>query len=190
MIKHPRAFATLVTLVFVGVVWIGHDKYFGLSLKLDLDVVALATLAVGVIIAFSLQNYVQAKASDERVEKDFLIGNLRELVGTLRTIREHATEIIESGAVKPSQRKVILSLFRRCANDLLIIETALEMSKCKGLKVHCTAVQTALFGYKGSVTDSGFSTQGYKAQTLGFQERMFSKLTAEIHQLLFRINTY
>lgn len=185
--KHPFMVGSLIVVVFCLIFVGAWSGWLGFCLNREIDPVSLATLGVTIFIAFFLQYYFAAKASDDRAEKDILIDSLRDALTTLRLCRDAVIACHESGKITKINERSILSLFRRLANALDNVETALAMSQRSALGAGCSEVQDAFFGYKGAATGGKFP-KPYDRHDYGYQEQAYRKLSEKLHSLVFQIN--
>jgi hypothetical protein len=176
--------------VFVFIFWLVNAGYGNYSINHEIDAVSLATLCVNIIIAFILQYYFFARASDDRAEKDILIENLQDVLKTLRACRD---EIIACRATKnqkitvDSQRKIFVAL-RNLSNGLDNLETAVEMSGCSALTKEFEVIQTKFFDYRKAATEQ--FPDAYERSDITYQEKTHRELNKELLSLGFKVNRH
>jgi hypothetical protein len=115
---------------FAGVIGGMALGYFGrnifsASLKPTIDVVQVCNLIATLLIALILQHFIAGKRSNDRVEKDMLIGQARSVGATARDIREAIRRSMKEKSSHPEPH-VFLGQF------------SLLMEAAEGLKELCS----------------------------------------------------
>ena len=128
--KSTIIFAICILGLAGAVIWAAHEKYYGLSLNLEIKPAEILTLAISIVIVALLQFYVASAMTDLRAEKDLLIGNIRDALAALRACREALNACHDAGKISQSGAKQLISLFRRLSNSLDHIETSIAMCRC------------------------------------------------------------
>lgn len=190
MSRQPLFVAMVIFMALCGMFWAAHIGWYGLSIEHKLDGVNVATLAVNVFIAYFLQYYFISRAADNRSEKDILIDGLRDVLASVRQCRDTVLACQDAGKITPTSAKSIKLLFRKIANGMENVETAIEMSRCSGLKDECKEIQHALFSYKSAATGGNFPSKPYDAQAFSYQERTYRALSEKLHDLVFKVNQH
>ena len=190
MRKQPLIVAGVILAALCGVFWVTHFGWRGFSVDHVLNPVDLATLAVNIFIAYFLQYYFISRATDDRSEKDILIDGLRDVLAAVRQCRDTLMACYDAGKISPTHAKSIKLLFRKIANGLDSVETAVTMSRCRQLTRECKAIQDALFNYKSAATGGSFPSRPYDGQTISDQERTYRTLSQKLHELVFSINRH
>ncbi len=148
----------------------------------------LATLGVNIFIAFFLQYYFAARATDDRAEKDILIDNVRDVFNTLRSCRDEVAASHGIGKISKESQKKIIKLYRNLSNGLDNLQTAIEMSGCKQLGNECEGISEKFFKYKAAAT--GKFPHPYDPSDIGYQDQTYRALNKELHSLAFKVNQY
>jgi len=178
------AIAVLCCLVF----WSADTGLAGFSINHDIDPINLATLGVNIFIAFFLQYYFAARATDDRAEKDILIDNVRDVFNMLRSCRDEVNACHSVGKISRESQKKIIKLYRNLSNGLDNLQTAIEMSECKKLGRESEAIGERFYKYKAAAT--GKFPHPYDPSDIGYQDQTYRALNKELHSLAFRINQY
>lgn len=186
-----RAFWIGVVLfaLFGAVVLCAHFSFLGFYLNLEIKPVDLAILAVNLFIALFLSQYFLEKSSNLRAEKDLLISDLRDLLGTVKSSREILVACQDAVRMNKNDKKLILSTIRRIANGVSLVESALAMSQCSKL-LKGYDITDAYLEYKAAATGGTFPTKAYSQDQISDQERTYRKLVSRLHALLFAINRH
>jgi hypothetical protein len=189
-VRKPVVVAIVILLVLCAIFWGAHIGWHGFSLEHKLDPVLLVTLAVTIFIAYFLQYYFVSWATDARSEKDILIDGLRDVVSSARQCRDTLLSCHDAGKITATHAKLIKAHFRKIANGLDAVTTAVAMSSCATLADECKAIQDALFNYKSAATGGNFPSKPYDAHAFGYQELTYRRLAQKMHELVFKINRY
>ena len=156
MRAQPLVMAGAVCALLGMVFFAAHVGWHGFSIDHKLNPVLLATLAVNIFIAYFLQFYLAPRASDSRAEKDILIDGLRDVLASTRQCRDTLMLCHDAGKISAEHAKLVKTHFRKIANGLDHVSTALAMSQCAKLAEDCKAIQDALFNYKSAATGGNF----------------------------------
>jgi hypothetical protein len=143
-----RAAVVVVVALAATLVYGAATGWLGLSLKREIEILDVASLAVGVLIALVLQYYVAEKATDVRAEKDLLVDNARECLRQVRECRDAVTSVYGASAISTQAKSEILLAFRRAANELEQLTIGIRASRLKGLGEDCEHTRLDLTAYK------------------------------------------
>ncbi len=190
MKKQPLIVALVMIAMLGGVFLAAHNGLLGFSIEHKLNPVELATLAVSIFIAYFLQYYFISRAADDRSEKDILIDSLRDVLATVRDCRDTLIGCHDTKTISATHVKSIKLLFRKIANGLDNVETALGMSQCSALSEECKAIQDAFFNYKSAATGGSFPSHPYDSHAFTDQEKTYRALNQRLHALVFKINQH
>jgi hypothetical protein len=188
--KQPMAVAMIILALLCGAFWLTHIRWNGFSIDHTLNAVLMSTLAVNIFIAYYLQFYFASRATDSRSEKNILIDGLRDVLASTRQCRDTLMSCYDAGKISATHAKLIKLTFRKIANGLDTVTTAIAMSGWPALAEDCKGIQDALFIYKSAVTGGNFPTKPYDAQAFGYQEQTYRQLTQKLHELVFKINRH
>lgn len=97
-------------------------RLFAADLKPEVDVIDVVSIAVNVMLAILLTRVIEKRQSDDRVEKDLLIGTAKDVKGQGELIRLHVREYADSDA--PAEKPTV---FLRRMKKLL--EAAEDLSE-------------------------------------------------------------
>jgi hypothetical protein len=187
-VKALRIAGALVVL-FIVVVLGACSNIFGFYLNREIKPVDLAILGVNVFIALFLSQYIIDKAGNFRAEKDLMMSDIRDVLDELKTSRELLVACQDSARVNKIDKKAILLVFRRIANGISLVESALRTSQCSALVKGFDNITDAYVRYKGSATGGAFP-RPYTQDQISDQEREYRKLVEKLHALLFSINRH
>jgi hypothetical protein len=176
------AIAVLCVTVFV----LAANGYKNLSINHELDPIGLLTLGVNIFIAFFLQYYFAARATDDRAEKDILIDNVRDVFSILRSCRDEVMSCHGIAKISKDTQRKIIKLYRNLSNGLENLQTAIEMSGCRKLTKECEAVLEKFFKYKAAATNKF----PYDSSDISYQEQTYRTLMRELHSLAFKVNQH
>jgi hypothetical protein len=186
----PLFVAALILALLSGAFWLTHIGWRGFSVDHNLNPVLMATLAVNIFIAYFLQYYFASRVTDARSEKDILIDGLRDVLSSTRECRDTLMTCYDAGKITAAHARLIKAHFRKIANSLDTVTTAVSMSRCAELADNCKSIQTALFEYKSAATGGSFPAKPYDAHALGYQEQTYRQLSQKLHDLVFKINQH
>lgn len=190
MRKQPLAVAGVILLLFCAVFFAVHIGWHGFSVEHKLNPIDLATLGVNIFIAYFLQYYFISRATDDRSEKDILIDGLRDVLSSARQCRDTLMTCHDAGRISVTHAKAVKAHFRKIANGLYDVTTALAMSRCAVLAEDCKAIQDALFNYKSASTGGNFPSKPYDSHAFSYQEQTYRRLSQKMHELVFKINQH
>lgn len=181
---------TLVLLVYCLMLLVAVQKWFGLSIKKELDPVSLASLAMSLFIVFFIQYFFVGRASELRIEKDFLINNQKEALKAGRECRDAIDAAFDSGKIsQASQEKIKLSL-RELANTLEVFEESLRSSQCNRICGQFANTRKSYYKFKSTATGGSFPTTPYTMSTMVAVERDYRLLRRELQDWFFRVNGF
>jgi hypothetical protein len=83
----PYIVGAVMTVACLVVFYLADKGWQNFSINHELDPVNILTLGVNVFIAFAIQYYFAARATEDRAEKDILLDNLRDVFEMLRSCR-------------------------------------------------------------------------------------------------------
>jgi hypothetical protein len=190
MKRQPVVVAAVILVALCAVFWLAHIGWRGFSVEHKLDPVLVVTLAVTIYIAYFLEYHFVSWSTDSRSEKDILIDGLRDVVSSARQCRDTLMACHDAGKITTAHAKLIKAHFRKIANGLDAVTTALGMSSCAVLAEDCKAIQDALFNYKSAATGGNFPSKPYDSHALGYQELTYRQLSQKMHELVFKINRF
>lgn len=182
----PYIVGGAIVVVCVIVFVLAEIGWANFSINHELDPVNILTLGVNIFIAFFLQYYFAAKATDDRAEKDILLDNVRDVFNILRTCRDEVMACHGLGKVGKDSQKKIIKLYRNLSNALENLQTAIEMSGCEKLTRECETVRDNFFKYKAS----GTGKFPYDASDISYQDQTYRALMGELHSLAFKVNKH
>jgi hypothetical protein len=176
----------------VGLVLLAtYFGWHGFNLEHKIDPILLATLAVTAYIAYYLQYYFVSKVAADGSEKEILLDSLRDLISTLRSIRDALMTCHDAGGrVSATNAKSITRLLRQLSNGLESFESTIGMSHCATLQPECKPIRDAIYSYKSSATGGNFPTRPYDVNAVVDQERAFRTLSTKLHELVFKITRF
>jgi hypothetical protein len=185
----PYAVGAVMTLACVVVFVLADRGWQNFSINHELDPVNILTLGVNVFIAFAIQYYFAARATEDRAEKDILLDNLRDVFEMLRSCRDEVMGAYGTSkkVAKETERRII-KLYRNLANALDNLQTAVDMSGCKALVKEFDQIRKRFYEYKRAGT--GTLPRAYDADGIGYHDRTYRALNKELHSLTFKINKH
>lgn len=166
-----------------------HEKWFGLSLAHEVNVVDLLTLAVTVLIGFVLQDYFAAKATDSRAEKNILIDDLSRVIATLHDCRDAVLACHDERKISPANKRMIVHLLRQLSNGIETLESTLELTQCSAMTNKCRTLRDDYFRYKVA-TSGGAFPEPYSVADLNEQENAYRSFSKDLKSFVFQINAY
>jgi hypothetical protein len=185
----PYIVGAVMTLGCIVVFVLVDRGWQNFSINHELDPVNILTLGVNVFIAFAIQYYFAARATEDRAEKDILLDNLRDVFEMLRSCRDEVMGAYGTGKrVTRETEKKIIKLYRNLANALDNLQTALDMSGCKALVKEFDQISRRFYDYKRAGT--GALPRAYDADAIGYHDRTYRALNKELHALTFKINKH
>jgi hypothetical protein len=180
-----------VLLVLYGLaVTAAAQCWFGLSLKKELDPVSLASLSVTIFIAFFLQYFFASRATDLRVEKDFLIENQKEALKAAKACRAAVDSSFYARKITGQSKQQILFTIRELANCLDVLEEALHESHCRSLASDFLNAKNFYYQLKSAATGGSFPTQPYSTAVMDNVEKNYRGLRKKLQQLFFKVNRF
>lgn len=185
----PYIVGAVMALTCVVIFVLASNGWQNFSINHELDPVNILTLSVNVFIAFTIQYYFAARATDDRAEKDILLDNLRDVFEMLRSCRDEIMGAYgtRKKVTNDTERRII-KLYRNLANALDNLQTALDMSSCNALAKDYDQVSKRFYEYK--IAGTGTLPRAYAADDIGHHDRTYRALNKELHSLSFRINKH
>jgi hypothetical protein len=156
-------------------------------LNLEIKPLEVLNLAVTIGIFGLLQFFITNKITDLRSEKDLLIGNINDVLATLKACRDALSLLHGLPKITPKHTNEILQLFRRLSNGITHMEDALKMSQCRKLSVKMQDVWHSCDHYKYAATCAPFPVNPTSPSE---QDRAFRDLSSKLQSLAFDINKY
>jgi hypothetical protein len=184
----PYVVGAAMALGCVVVFFLADRGWQQFSINHELDPVNILTLGVNVFIAFAIQYYFAARATEDRAEKDILLDNLRDVFVMLRSCRDEVMGACTGKKVAKETERKIIKLYRNLSNALENLQTALDMSGCKALVKEFDQISKRFYEYKNAGT--GTLPRAYDAEGIGFHDRTYRALNKELHSLTFKINKH
>jgi hypothetical protein len=182
----PYIVGTGIAALCVAVFLLADNGYGNLSVNHELDPINLLTLGVNIFIAFFLQYYFAARATDDRAEKDILLDNMRDVFNMLRSCRDEVMACHGVAEISTQNQKKIIRLYRNLSNALENLQTAVEMSGCRKLVRECETARDKFHRYKRAATGKF----PYDASDISDQGQAYRALMGELHSLAFKINKH
>lgn len=179
--------AVVILALAAALIFAAHASYLGMTLNLEIKPLEVLNLAVTVGIAVLLQYFLTNKITDLRSEKDILIGNVEDVISTLRACRDALFGLYGRGKITPQDTHEILQLFRRLSNGITHVEDAITMSQCGKLSGEMKDIWHACDDYKSAATSSPFPV---KPTSPSDQDRAFRQLSSRLQSLAFKINKH
>src|ERR1700739_2496618 len=177
----------IILLLVIAILWAAHLCLFGLHLVLDVKPFEVITLGINISIAYLLQYYLANKTKDLRGEKDLLLGNLADVISTLRACRDALYECQDYERIPRAKKKSVLTLMKRLSNGIGHLAAALGLSHCKTLSPELAAIWNAFDRYRAASTSTPFPM---KSTSMSDQDRAFDVLSSRLQALLFKINKH
>ncbi|SRR6266704_196379 len=179
--------ALAILLVAIGVITAAHYCLWGMTLNLEIKPLEVLNLAVTIGIFGLLQFFITNKITDLRSEKDLLIGNINDVIATLKGCRDALSVLHGVPKITSKHTNQILQLFRRLSNGITHMEDALKMSQCNQLSEKLKDVWHACDHYKYAATCAPFPV---KPTSPTEQDRAFRDLSSKLQSLAFEINKH
>jgi hypothetical protein len=181
------AIAIVILILAATLIAADHFYIWGMTLNLEIKPLEVLNLVVTIGIFGLLQFFLTNKITDLRSEKDLLIGNINDVLSTLRACRDALSMLHSLGKITPKHTNEILQLFRRLSNGITHIQDALKMSQCHKLSENIDEVWHACDHYKHAATSAPFPI---KPTSPADQDRAFRDLSSKLQSLAFNINKY
>lgn len=153
----------------------------GVTLKSQLDPIAVVALAVTIFIAYFVQHYLGRKAVESRVEKDLLIQDLREAQAALRRVREGYRKA-------PEDRPELLAQLRQLVNQLSDAKASLNESRYRSLAANMNGLFESYLLMKKTLTSGPPPTTAPDPQTAQAMVARYADLNRQLQRLIFLIN--
>jgi hypothetical protein len=182
----PYIFGGAIVVACVVVFGLAEAGWSNLSINHELDPINILTLGVNIFIAFFLQYYFAARATDDRAEKDILLDNVRDVFNILRSCRDEVIVCHGLAKVGKESQKKIIRLYRNLSNGLENLQTAIEMSGCEKLTKECESVRDNFYKYKAAATGKF----PYDPSDISYQDQTYRALMRELHSLAFKVNKH
>jgi hypothetical protein len=183
-------FITVIILLGAAAcIFAAHQGVHGFSLDLKIKPYEVLNLTVTIIIAIFLQYHFAGKSRDSRVEKDIIIGDIKEVIKEVRSLRDTTMVHFDGKAISAPQKRKILGMLRHISNELLNVEFVMETSNCSDATESCRLLQSSLRSYKVAVTGGRFP-EGYSASDVSAQLKAYKELHRGLHAMLFAINKH
>jgi len=179
--------ALFILALAIGLIWAAHACYWGMTLNLEIKPLEVLNLAITIAIAILLQYFLTNKITDLRNEKDILIDDVTDVLGTLRACRDALSALHGRGKITPADTNQVLQLFRRLSNGITQMEDALRMSQCNKLSNEIAGIWHACDHYKYAATCAPFPVQPTPPSE---QDRGFRDLSSKLQSLAFKINKH
>ena len=158
----PYIVGGAIVVACVAVFSLAKAGWSNFSINHELDPIRILTLGVNIFIAFFLQYYFAARATDDRAEKDILLDNVRDVFNILRSCRDEVNLCRGLAKVGKESQKKIIRLYRNLSNVIENLQTAIEMSGCEKLTKDCETVRDNFYKYKAAATGNYTSTLGHQ----------------------------
>jgi|SRR6267142_2524238 len=180
----------LLALVYSLAIIAAKEKFFGLTLKSELDPVALGALCVSIFIAFFLQYFFASRAGDLRAEKNLLIEDQKEVLAFAKQCRNILDDCFYAGKIDSQSKQKILSSLRNIANSLEHLDGALRKSQCQELGADFQNIKASYYLFKQTATGGNFPTTPYTATMFVQQDKAYRNLRDHLQSLLFKTNRF
>jgi hypothetical protein len=180
----------LLALLYALIIIAASENLAGLSIKTEIDPVSLASLTVTIFIAFFLQYFFASRATDLRVEKDFIIQVQKEVVKAAKDSRDAVDASIGGVSITTQSKSKILLAFRDLANSLEALEEVLLESKCRSLATDFAATKTFYYQFKSTATAAPFPSKPYSPQMRRELDIRYRQLRKNLQVLFFKVNNF
>jgi hypothetical protein len=154
--------------------------------KNEVEVGDILNFFTAVVVAFILQNAIQKRVTNVRVEKDLLIARVNEVARALNDIHKlFMQRVVSTGSVNED---TMLIAAKDLSNQLYVLEQSLQKSQARMSHIDLAALKPLRLAYKECVVGDDFSPGPYKADTIILEERTYRKISLELISLTFEIN--
>jgi hypothetical protein len=157
-----------------------------LVFKNEVQVGDLLNLFSAILVALVLQNAIQRRVSNIRVEKDLLIARI---TATDTALNETHKLFMRRAEDVPSVTEAVMyAAFRDLSNQLHLLEQALAKSKTPMTSIDLNALKAARHEYRKRVLGDDFSRPLLPAAAINREQRTYRKFATELITVTFDVN--
>jgi hypothetical protein len=169
---------------------VGHFSraFLSLDLKKEVSVADIFNFLTAVVIALLLQNIVQKRYSNERIEKDLLIENIKEVILVFKDTRTLFISVYNMKRIPLDDSKAIMGLLRNLANSLRSLEVCLKECSIEVETTRLEELKRLYFEYKRILTGGTFPSKPYSGEIFNEEETIYSELYSKLQLLIFNVN--
>jgi hypothetical protein len=153
-----------------------------LVFKNEVVVGDIVNLFSAVVIVLVLQNAIQKRVRNLRVEKDLLIARITAMDGALN--ETHKLFMRRAADVDSVEDATMFGIFKDLSNHLYLLEKSKVRITSKELKT----LKAARHEYRKRVLGDDFSPGPYALNTINLEERTYRRISLELISVIFEIN--
>lgn len=154
--------------------------------KNEVEVGDILNFFTAVVVAFILQNAIQKRVSNVRVEKDLLIARVNAIISALD--ETHKLFMQRAADVKSVNEGTMLVAVKGLSNQLLLLEQALQKSKARMSHIDLETLKPMRLEYRECAVGDDLSPRPYKSETVNLEDRIYRDMSLELISLTFIIN--
>lgn len=155
--------------------------------KNEVEVGDLLNLFSAVVIAFILQNAIQKRVSNVRVEKDLLIARANVVDQALNEM--HRLFMQRTADLNSVSHATMIGVFDDLSVKLHLLETSLQKCQVRMSQIDLEPVKALRHQYRQCVIGDDFSPlRAYKPDTILQEQRTYKEISQELTSLTFDVN--
>jgi hypothetical protein len=170
-----------------ALIYAAKAGWWGLKLNGEVKTIEVLTLAVNLMIAWALQNFLVSRISNQRAEKDFLIEIVKDAQYRVKDCNERFYQCVNKSKVLKADFDFLKAACRNLANVLEQIEISIGKSDSKHLSPKYDGLKKTFYEYKAVLTDVS-PNRAYRPEATGEHLRANRALFSELQDLVFEIN--
>lgn len=143
---------------FCILICLAWNNIAGLTLERSIKVSDLPSLLASLLVAYVLQYALLRTSKVKEIEKSLLSQRFDSIADHLTLIRQLLVRV--NGRIPDAtEAAAIVAAFEDCAEEINLLDTALEDSHCKSLNQYSLELATKYLRYKRAVTGGRFPNQ-------------------------------
>jgi hypothetical protein len=155
--------------------------------KNEVEVGDILNLFSAVVVAFILQNAIQKRVSNVRVEKDLLIARVNVVDQALNEM--HRLFMQRTADVNSVLDATMIGVFDDLSVKLHLLETSLQKCQPRMAQIDLEPLKTLRHQYRQCVIGDDFSPRRpYKADTILLEQRTYKDISQGLISLTFDVN--
>ncbi len=161
-----------------------------INIEEKINVVDLLNLTVTITLAFLIAFYIEPKSQNNRIEKDIIIDNLKEISTCCKAIfNSLATHYKEVPLSEDNKNEMILK-FKVLSNQIFSVRHQAEHCENLALTNGVNDLVSIYFEFKRRYTGFNFnsSTFKYNFVSLGSYQKSYLDTVKRIETLIFEVN--
>jgi hypothetical protein len=177
----------LIIVTAAGLIEAAGRQMWGLRLNGEVKTIEVLTLAVNLTIAWALQNFLASRTTNQRAEKDFIIGVVKDAHSRMRECNEKFYQCLAKGRVLKPDFDFLKASCRNLSNALEQIDVTIEKSQLTHLCSKCEGLKKTFSELKSVLTNTAPS-RAFPPEASGDHAKINRTLYAELQDLVMKIN--